>query len=57
MALYVAVLVVIDVVMLSVITAIPEARSVGKLVVDQEHPPFKDVSVIMNYILCAWTYT
>lgn len=34
----------IDVVLLSVVTAIPEALSVGKLVVDQEHPPFKDVS-------------
>ena len=46
--MYVAVLVAIDIIMLSVVTAIPEARSVGKLVVDHEHPPFKDVS---NYIL------
>ena len=42
--MYVAVLVAIDVILLTVVTAIPEARSVGKLVVDQEHPPFRDVS-------------
>ena len=44
LAIYVAVLVAIDVVLLSVVTAIPEAQSIGKLVTDQEHPPFRDVS-------------
>ena len=45
LAMYVAVLAAIDIILLTVVTAIPEARSVGKLVVDQEHPPFRDVSV------------
>ena len=44
LAVYVAVLVAIDVILLSTVTAIPEARSVGKLVVDQEQLPFRDVS-------------
>lgn len=45
--MYVAVLAVIDIILLTIVTAIPEARSVGKLVVDQEHPPFRDVSIII----------
>lgn len=44
LAIYVAILVAIDVVLLSVVTAIPEAQSIGKLVIDHEHPPIKDVS-------------
>lgn len=47
LAMYVAVLAIIDIVLLTIVTAIPEARSVGKLVVDQEHPPFRDVSIII----------
>lgn len=42
--MYVAILAAIDIILLTVVTAIPEARSVGKLVIDQEHPPFRDVS-------------
>ena len=42
--MYVAMLAAIDILLLTVVTAIPEARSVGKLVIDQEHPPFRDVS-------------
>ena len=47
LAMYVAVLAIIDIILLTIVTAIPEARSVGKLVVDQEHPPFRDVSIII----------
>ena len=51
MAIYVAVLAAIDIILLTVVTAIPEARSVGKLVVDQEHPPFRDVSMTIDLSL------
>ena len=47
LAMYVAVLAIIDIILLTIVTAIPEARSVGKLVVDQEHPPFRDVRIII----------
>lgn len=44
LATYVAVLAAIDIILLTIVTAIPEARSIGKLVVDQEHPPFRDAT-------------
>lgn len=38
LAVYVLVLVIIDLVMLIAVTAVPAARSIGKLVPDQENP-------------------
>ena len=43
LAMYVLLLVIIDLVMLIAVTAVPAARSIGKLVPDQENPPSTNV--------------
>ena len=43
LALYVLILVIIDLVMLTIATSFPDARSIGKLVQDQENPPSTNV--------------
>ena len=43
LAAYVLALVIIDLVMLIAVTAVPAARSIGKLVSDRENPPSTNV--------------